>query len=139
MIFEGPAALAQLADRVETLIPPANDDDTTWWQIETAIWRYVGQPDHDRWHHEVERNVWWWGNPQHDRDWDRRSPTYLSSWDAAFSLVLPGWRLVLAGRGSEWTAGLGAAGRLVGASAPSAAQAIVAAAIRSCTSVQTVG
>lgn len=104
MIFEGPTALAQLADRVETLIPPANDDDTTWRLVEAAVQASVGGPD---------------------------TAEYLSSWDAACSLILPGWRLVLAGMGSEWTAGLGASGRMVGASAPSAPQAIVAAAIRS--------
>jgi hypothetical protein len=130
MIFDGPTALAQLADRVEALALPANDDDTTRWQIETAIWRYVGQPDHDRWHHEAERNVWWWGNSHHDRDWDRQSPAYLSSWDTAYSLVPPGWRLILAGMGLEWTAGLGSNGHIVGASASSGPQAIVAAAIR---------
>ncbi len=124
-------SLSALADRVEMLTPPANDDDTRWWQIDTAIWRYVGQPDHDRWTHETVRNVWWWGDPRHDRDWDRRVPDYLTSWDAACSLILPGWRLMLAGMGSEWTAGLGSHGRMVGASAPSAPQAIVAAAIRS--------
>lgn len=129
MIFDGPTALAQLANRVETLVAPANDDDTSWWKIERAIWRYVGQPDHDRWHHEGD--FWRWDDSRNDSDWNRRGPEYLSSWDDAVSLILPGWRLVLAGMGSEWTAGLGSHGQTVGASAPSAAQAIVAAAIRS--------
>ncbi|MGO1304659.1 MAG: hypothetical protein ACTMKV_07725, partial [Sphingomonas parapaucimobilis] len=65
MIFEGPTALAQLADRIETLIPPAGDDDMswmTWGQVDSAIWRYVGQPDHPYWHHEPVRNIWWWGD-----------------------------------------------------------------------------
>ncbi|WP_294309410.1 hypothetical protein [uncultured Sphingomonas sp.] len=105
MIFDGPTALAQLADRVETLVMPANDDDQTWREVEAAVQRHVGTDDHTR--------------------------EYLSSWDDACSLILPGWRLVLAGMGSEWTAGLGSQGRMVGASAPSAPQAIVAAAIRS--------
>ncbi len=105
MTFDDPTALAQLADRVEALVMPANDDDMTWREVEAAVQRHVGDPDH--------------------------TGEYLLSWDDACSLILPGWRLVLAGMGSEWTAGLGAAGRMVGASAPSAPQAIVAAAIRS--------
>ncbi|MDR6144969.1 hypothetical protein QE363_000762 [Sphingomonas sp. SORGH_AS870] len=128
MIF---TTLRQLADRVETLVASANDDDMTWWQVNSAIWRYVGRPDHPRWHHEADRNVWWWGDPREDVDWDRYAPQYLSSWDAAYGLVLPGWRLALAGTGAEWTAGLANGDKFVGSSAPGAPQAIVAAAIRS--------
>lgn len=105
MILDGPTALAQLADRVETLVMPANDDEQAWREVEAAVQHHVGADDHTR--------------------------QYLVSWDDACSLILPGWRLVLAGMGTEWTAGLGADGRMVGASAPSAPQAIVAAAIRS--------
>jgi len=112
MIF---VSLTDLADLVETLTTSTNDDDTSMREINAAIWRHVGQPNHDRL----------------DRDWDRHCPQYLTTWDAACSLILPGWRLVLAGMGSEWTAGLGSHGRMVGASAPSAPQAIVAAAVRS--------
>lgn len=130
MIFDGPTALAQLADRVETLAPPADDDDMTWWQVNSSVWRYVARPDHPHWHH-AHNGHWWWGEGNGEFRGDRPAPLYLDSWDAAQSLILPGWRLVLAGMGSEWTAGLGSHGRMVGASAPSAPQAIVAAAIRS--------
>lgn len=128
MIF---ATLEHLAYRVETLTRATDQDDMTWWQIENAVWRYVGDPDHQRWVHEAERNVWWWGDYRQDRDWDLSGPRYLTSWDAAYSLVLPRWRLALAGGGYQWTAGLTAIERTVGASAPSAPRAIVAAAIRS--------
>lgn len=128
--------LADLADRVECLIPTANDGDMLWWQVQTAVQRYVGAPDHPRWRHEADRNVWWWGDWQEDRDWDcndRNTGEYLTSWDAAYSLVIPGWRLAMAGMGDQWTAGLTSTGtgRTVGASARTAPLAIVAAAIRS--------
>lgn len=82
------AALEELAARVEAhWFHESGLQTPEEWQLETAIWRFAGEPGHSRWYWEEARSVWWYGHPDHDNDWDKQQPSYLRSIDAAMTLV----------------------------------------------------